>query len=141
MAQLTADTPRVFESTVNEFNEVPADDALTIYAGSMVGEVSSTGLYRQLVAGDNFAGFAVEKCDNSAGADGAKNIKVRQRGYVKMAVTGASAFAQNGDTVYASDGNTLTTASTGNSTVGKIYRWVVSTTCIVYFEAVSVRSI
>ena len=141
MAALSADKPRVFTATINEITELPIDTNIKAYAGSFVGEVSSTGLYRALVAGDTFGGVAIEKCDNTGGAAAAKFIKLRPRGYLVMNVTNGSSAAVNGDAVYASDDNTLTTASTGNTQIGKIYRWVSGTQCVIYFEATSVRSI
>lgn len=141
MATLAVDKQRVFELDDISTNEVPAIATDIIYNGAAVGESSSTGTGRPLVAGDNFLGFCIERCDNSAGAASAKNIKVRDKGVVKLSVTGVSSTAQVGDTVYASDDDTFTTASTSNSAVGKIIRWITGTTCLVAFEATYKRSI
>lgn len=141
MATLAVDKQRAFELDDISTNEVPAIATDIIYNGAAVGESSSTGTGRPLVAGDNFLGFCIERCDNSAGAASAKNIKVRDKGVVKLSVTGVSSTAQVGDTVYASDDDTFTTASTSNSAVGKIIRWITGTTCLVAFEATYKRSI
>jgi hypothetical protein len=143
MAQLTADTIRVFEKGDIQPgpNDIPAKAAVATYKGSAVG--SSAGFGRQLVAGDSFLGFAEEACDNTIGtaANGSKNIRVRQRGTVTLNVTGVASAADIASTVYASDGNTFTNASTGNSSVGKVVRWIAGTQCQVFFEALQIRSL
>jgi hypothetical protein len=95
------------------------------------------------VAGDTFAGFCDEICDNSAGAAAAKDIKVRQSGYIWLTVTNVDNINDVGDTVYASDDDTFTTASTGNSSIGKLIRYDSTRThkALVYFEAAYRRSI
>lgn len=136
MSTLAADTTRFFESNHDDMlNEVPIIASDTVYAGAAVGESSSTGTGRPLVALDNFLGFCTEKVANETGSASAKNIKVRSRGTVRLAVTGVSSTANVGDDVYASDDDTFTTTATGNSWIGKIQRWEVSTTCLVYFQA------
>lgn len=143
MATLAKDKPRVFVNTGGHphESEIPAIATDIIYAGAAVGESSSTGTGRPLVAADTFLGFCTEQCDNSAGAASAKNIKVLQKGVVKLPVTSVSSTADVGDAVYASDDDTFTKASTGNTQIGKIVRWISGTTCEVYFEAAAVRSI
>lgn len=141
MAQLTAGVARQFEFNEDPvFNDVPAKAAVAIYQGSAVG--TSTG-GRQLVAADTFRGFAEMDCDNTVGAAllGSKNIRVRTRGDVQLVVTSVASDADVGTAVYASDGNTFTLAATGNSSIGKVHRWITSTTCIVRFEAADMRSI
>lgn len=143
MSTLAADKPRVYENTDGHpsYNEIAAVATDIIYNGAAVGENSSTGNGRPLAAADNFLGFCIEQCDNSAGAASAKNIKVYDRGIVKLSVTGVSSIAQVGDTVYASDDDTFTTASTGNSAIGKVKRYITGSTCLVEFEAITKRSI
>jgi hypothetical protein len=141
MATLAVDKPRVFELDAVKLNEIPAIATDIIYAGAAVGESSSTGTGRPLVAGDVFLGFATERCDNSAGAASAKLIKLRSKGVVKLNVTSVSSTADVGDTVYASDDDTFTKASTSNTAIGKIIRWISGTTCLVAFEATYERSI
>jgi hypothetical protein len=142
MSQLTKDTPRVFEQCGTEiFNDLPASN-VAIYEGSAVS--LSSGYARQLNTSDTtdgFAGFCEKVCDNSAGSAGDKNVRVRSRGFVKLSVATASGVGNISDAVYASDGNTFTLASTGNIQIGKVHRWVTGTTCIVYFESLSLRSI
>ena len=109
MATLAVDKARAFENNGGspDYNEIPAIASDIIYLGAAVGESSSTGTGRPLAAGDNFLGFAIENCDNSAGAAAAKNIKVRSSGYVWLTVTNGDNINDVGDTVYASDDDTL----------------------------------
>lgn len=143
MATLATDSPRVFELNGGDphFNEVPIIANDIVYAGSAVGESSSDGTARPLVAGDTFLGFCIEKCDNTGGAASAKLVKLRDRGVVKLAVTSVASTADVGATVYASDDNVFTLASTSNTAIGKIVRWITGTTCMVAFEAAYQRSI
>jgi len=138
MTTLALNKPRAFET--GDFNDLPVVATDIIYEGAAVGE-NGSGYFRPLVAGDNFAGFAVAKADNSAGAAGAINVKVQQVGRIELEVTGVTAVTDEGSTVYASDDNTFTLSSTSNSAIGKIIRWISSTKCIVAFVAVSRRSI
>jgi hypothetical protein len=144
MATLAVDTPRAFELNGEvTWNEIPAIASDIIYEGAAVGESSSAGTGRPLVAADAFLGFCVEKCDNSAGAAAAKNIKVRPSGFVWLTVTNGDNIDDLGVTIYASDDNTFTTVASGNSAIGKIVRYDSSRThkCLVAFEAGYIRSI
>src|SRR5678816_560828 len=127
MATLAVDKPRAYEDTGvhPDYNEVDAIASDIIYNGAAVGESVSTGTGRPLVAADNFMGFCVEQCDNSAGAASAKKIKVLFTGVVWLTVTNG-ALATYGDTIYASDDDTFTTASTGNTSIGKQKRFDVA---------------
>lgn len=144
MATLAKDKPRQYELTGGhpDYNEVPAIATDIIYNGAAVGESSSTGTGRPLVAGDNFMGFCIEQCDNSAGAAGDKLIKVLTKGVAWLTVTNGDNINDFGDNVYASDDDTFTMASTSNSAVGKLKRYdSASGKCLVYFEALVSRSI
>lgn len=137
---LAADTPRTYGSGVEPtFTSLPCTSNVTIYEGSAVGQSGTAGTYRALVAADTFAGFAHEQVINPSG--GAKRVKVRQKGIIRIPVTSASAVTQNSETVYASADGTFTLASTGNSSIGKVVQWIASTTCDVYFEGEIVRSL
>jgi hypothetical protein len=114
-----------------------------IYEGAAVGD-NASGVARPLVGGDPFLGFADRICDNAAGGAGAKRVRTRTRGRVKLAVTGVTGVADIGDAVYAIDDDTFTkTSSTAHSSIGKIVAWnnEGTTVCIVQFEGVAVRSI
>jgi hypothetical protein len=137
---LSADTPRAYGSGVEPtFTSLPCTSNVTIYEGSAVGQSGTAGTYRALVAADTFAGFAHEQVINPA--SGTKRVKVRQKGIVRLTVVGASAVTQNSETVYASADGTFTLSATGNSTIGKVVQWIVSTTCDVYFEGEIIRSL
>lgn len=141
MATRASDIARPFETTgTPDLNDLPVIASDIIYEGSAVGD-NASGLARPLVALDPFLGFAERQCDNSAGAASAKTVRVRQRGFVQIPVVGAASAADVSETVYASDDDTFTLTSTGNTAIGKVHRWVTGTTCIVYFEALGVRSL
>ena len=144
MATLSANVKRVFEFNDDggpALGEIPLIASDIIYEGAAVGESSSTGNARPLVGGDTFLGFAAAKADNASGAIGAVNVRVYQRGVVKLAVTGITADDDLGVAVYASDDNTFTTTSSGGTQIGKLVRWDTGTTCYVYFESALLRSI
>ena len=138
MATLAQDKPRAYG--VGELNELPVIASDIIFEGAAVGD-NGSGLARPLVAADPFLGFAKERCDNSAGAASARNVKVFERGKIELDVTGVASADDVGQTVYASDDNTFTLTSTGNSAIGKVARWVSGTRCVVYFEGVQLRSL
>lgn len=141
MATLAADVKRVYELNMDPvLNDIPMIASDTIYEGAAVGESSSTGNARPLVAGDNFLGFAVAQVTNGS-TIGENTVRVRQRGVVELTVTGVTADDDLGIAVYASDDATFTTASTSNTQIGKLIRWVSGTTAMVYFEATALRSI
>jgi hypothetical protein len=139
MATLAIDKPRRFELTGGHpyLFEAPAVAADIIYAGAAVGESTTTGTGRPLVAGDGFMGFCVERCDNSAGAAAALNIKMYDEGDVILTVTGVDNLNDFESAVYASDDDTFTLASTSNTKIGKV-KYVMDTAtgkCIVSFKA------
>lgn len=141
MATRASDIARPFEATgTPDLNDLPVVASDIIYEGSAVGD-NGSGLARPLVSADPFLGFAMTQCDNSAGAASAKNVRVRQRGFVQVSVVGATSAADVSEPVYASDDDTFTLTASTHGTIGKVHRWVSGTTCIVYFEAVPVRSI
>jgi len=140
MTTLAKNEVRAYEE--GDYNDLPVIAADIIYDGAAVGE-NGSGYFRPLVAGDNFAGFAQKKADNSAAgaAAGDVNVRVRDKGKIKLSVTGVTAVTDEGSTVYASDDDTFTLTASGNSAIGKIVRWISGTTVIVAFEAASCRSI
>lgn len=141
MATLAADKVLPFELTgTPDLQDLPMIAADIIYEGAAVGD-NGSGVARPLAAADPFLGFAERQCDNSAGAASAKRVRVRQRGYVQLAVTGVASADDVGTTVYASDDDTFTNSASGNSAIGKVARWVSGTTCVVYFEAITQRSL
>jgi len=140
MTTLAKDKPRAFGvSEEVKPNEVPAVATDIIYEGAAVG--LSSGYGRPLVAADVFVGFARERCDNSAGSAGAKNVKIWEKGKIQIAVTGVTAVTDIGSDVYATDDDTFTLTASGASSIGTIVRYVTGTTVIVEFEGAQRRSI
>lgn len=141
MTTLAVNKKRPYEVDPSpQLNDVPCVATDVVYEGAAVGD-NASGYGRPLVAGDPFMGFSVAEVDNSAGAAGAKNIRVRERGRVQIPVTGVTGVGDHGETVYASDDDTFTLTSGGNSAIGKVARYVSGTTVIVDFEAVPARSL
>lgn len=128
---LSANNARTFEEDL-EFGDALVAASTTIYDGAILGLAS--GYARGLVAGDKFAGVALQKRDNSAGSAGDLKVRLRKRGYLVMNVTGASAVTDKGSTVYASADDTLTLTAGSNTAIGVVHRWVSGTQCIVWFD-------
>lgn len=116
MATLAADLPRPYE--LGDINEIPVIASDIIYEGAAVGD-NASGYARPLVAGDPFRGFAEQKADNSAGAAGAVNVRVRRRGTVVLTLT-SLAVTDIGKVVYASDDNTFTLTASTNTLIGHV---------------------
>jgi hypothetical protein len=131
MTTLAKNVARAFE--LGDMNNLPVIAADIIYEGAAVGD-NGSGYSRPLTAGDPFRGFAAEKADNSAGAAGAVNVLVKQRGRVSLAISGL-AITDVGKAVYASDDDTFTLTATSNSYVGRVIRWVSTGVGIVEFDA------
>jgi predicted RecA/RadA family phage recombinase len=143
MAQLTHANPRPFTQPVDNQQDYPMT-ASVIYEGSAVSDAgspgSASGNAEQLVAGENFLGFAHETVNNSAGSAGSTTINVVTSGIAQLSVTGVT-NASTGVDVYASDGNTFTTTSTSNSLIGRVVKVISGTTCSVRFWGVGMKSI
>jgi hypothetical protein len=143
MANNTANVQQVYEIAGDEVHEdVPVKAAAVIYEGDAISRAS--GYARQLNTADtNFGGFALRKSDNSAAgaADGDQSVRVRTRGHAQLSVVGVVGVSDVGSTVYASDGATFTLTAGGNTSIGKVERFVSGTKVIVAFEADVARSI
>lgn len=132
-----ADKIRKYE--LGDVNELPIKGSTTIEEGDCVGVVAASGYARPVGATtDRFAGFAVSRRDNSAGADGAMNVRVNKRGSVVLAVTSA-AITSVGLQVYASGADTFTLDKDDGPYVGKISRYIDSTHQVVDFDAAMVK--
>lgn len=136
MATLAADSPRVFETGHDDgLNAIPMIDNDIIYDGAAVGD-NGSGLARPLVAADPFLGFATANADNTGTGHAASAIKVplKSKGVAKLVVTGVSSTADVGEKVYATDDDTFTLTASGASAIGRVLRWISSTTCLVSFQ-------
>lgn len=132
MTTLSANSPMTFEmGAVNEFPVIASD---IIYEGAAVGLVNASGHARPLTSADKFVGFAEKKADNSSGAAAAINVRVRKKGAIYLAVTGAVITDVNLP-VYASDDATFSFIKTSGVFVGFFRRFVASGYGIVEFNA------
>lgn len=136
MTALAVDTHLPVEG--GEFGAVPAALNTLVYEGAMVGE--SAGYGRGLVAGDRFRGHALEQCDNSTGAAGAKFVRVRRGKYRLVVTITGVAITDVGKTVYASDDATTTLTRSGNTPVGHVERYIGANTALVEFDT-AIRAI
>lgn len=110
----------------------------TIYHGALVG-VETVGVTTgRLVnwnssSGDlRFKGIAIPNAASVVGTSGTVRCPVNEGGPVleSVAVTGATAQQNVGDSVYASDENTFTRTATANvGAIGEITRYISGTTC------------
>lgn len=126
------DLARPFE--LGDMSEYPVVATDIIYEGSAVGE-NGSGYARPLVALDRFLGFADRKADNSTGAAGDITVRVKTRGCVQLPIAAIGITANDRPLVYASDDDTFTLTSTGNSPIGNVLRWVSTGIAIVEFDA------
>lgn len=122
MSALSKDlTLRLTPADAVSFQDQDVKASSTIYNGSICG--LSTGA-RALTAGDTFLGINVNgKVDNSAGAVGAKRVRLCTKGVVHgVTVAGASGIGDLGTLVYAASDNIAdcTTTSSGNTAIGHI---------------------
>jgi len=137
MTTLSTDTPREYQLGDQEEYPVIASDI--IYEGAAVGE-NASGYARPLQADDPFLGFALGKADNSTGSAGDETVKVRTKGRVKLAVSGAAITDNDRPAVYAVDDNTFSLAASATATgthtlIGYVSRWVSTGVVIVEFDA------
>jgi hypothetical protein len=131
MTTLAANTVRKYLIGPHILFPMVADDIL--YEGAAAGR--NSGVCRPLQAGDPFVGFNRVKADNTGGAAGAIKAELDVEGCVQLSVTGVDGWDDVGTAVYASDDDTFTTSSTGNSLIGVVAAHVSGTTCFVYFNA------
>lgn len=131
MATLAADASRDYYQ--GDIHEEPVIASDIIYEGAAVGG-NGSGYARPLVAGDPFLGFADEQADNATGAAGAVNVRVRQRGTIKLPITSA-AITDKGKDVFASDDNTFTFTQGTNTRIGHVVGWVATGYVLVQFAA------
>ena len=131
MTTLATDKQRITE--VPDYNDLPVIQSDIIYEGAAVGD-NGTNVFRPLVAGDRFAGFAEANVDNSSGATADKNVRVRTRGRVQLPITNIDS-TDLGKAVFASDDDTFTLTQSTNSHIGKAVRFVATGTVMVAFDA------
>lgn len=130
MTTLATDTPRSYE--LGDINELPVIATDIIYEGAAVGD-NGSGYARPLTSGDPFRGFAEQRADNSSGAAGDINVRVKRKGLVQLTVTSV-AITDVGRPVYATDDNTFALAGIGTR-IGYVERYVDTNTAVVAFDA------
>lgn len=121
MTTLVVDTARAF--VLGDHNDIPVIAADILFEGSAVGIVDATGHARPLESTDRFAGFVLEKCDNSLGIAAAKNVRVRKRGTVVLSVSGA-VITDIDQPIFATDDNVFVFSPVGSVFIGKVIRFV-----------------
>jgi predicted RecA/RadA family phage recombinase len=131
MTTLAANDVRSYEQ--GDMNDLPVIASDIIYEGAAVGD-NGTNAHRPLVAGDRFAGFAVQKADNAAGAAGAITVWVRTKGRIQLPISSFD-VTDVGKPVFASDDDTFTLTQGANSHIGKAVRFVATGSTIVEFDA------
>lgn len=132
MTTLAANKPRAYE--LGNRNQLPVIAADIIYEGAAVGVVAASGHARPLVAGDEFAGFAEQKADNSGGAAAAIMVDLIKSGEIELAVAGA-VITDVGQPVYAGDDDTFSFNPADGSFIGFVKRFVSSGKVVVDFNA------
>ena len=132
MTTLAVNKPRAFE--LGDNNMIPMIASDIIFEGSAVGVVKATGHAQPLTAANYFAGFAIEKGDNSAGAAADINILVRRKGEISLPVSGA-VITDVGQPVYATDDNAFGFIPTSAVFIGFVKRFVSAGVAIVDFNA------
>ena len=135
MTTLAADKLRTWhwsgDPVTSEYPVIATD---IIYRGAAVGE-NGSGYARPLVAADPFLGFAEANVNNAAGAAGDKTVFVRQKGYVTLPISSLAITANDRPAVYASDDDTFTLTSSGNTLIGYVDRWISTGLAVVEFDS------
>lgn len=158
MANLTATKSRPYQGAPGHELEWPMAANTQLFCGAFLMMAAATGYAANCVptASGVFAGIARNDSDNRTGSpyggtNGSTSITVTQRGRVWATVARASStfvLTDVGTTVYASDGDTLTTdAGTNNILIGKIAQvpaaavGAASAELLIDYEATSLRSL
>ena len=136
MTTLAANKPRAFELGDNSHIPVIASDI--IFEGAAVGRVLATGHARPLAVLDDFAGFALEKADNSGGSAADIDVKVRRRGQISLSVAGA-VITDVGQPVYATDDDVFVFLPTSAVFIGFVKRFISAGLVVVGFDVDSYK--
>lgn len=95
-----------------------------ILEGALVSLVGGYATNGADTASHTFVGVADETIDNSAGASGAVNVKVRTEGVIDVAAGFTAAQTDLGAQAYISDNQTVVKTSTNSIKCGKIVAFV-----------------
>lgn len=133
MTTRASDVARRYVPTPTDIGDQPVIASDIIFEGSAVGE-NGSGFARPLVAGDPFLGFAEVQVDNAAGSAGDKNVRLRTRGTIRLAITGLVA-GDLGAAIYASDDDTFTKTQASNTYIGQVVHFESAALGLVAFNA------
>ncbi|MDD2904280.1 MAG: hypothetical protein PHU44_17780 [Syntrophales bacterium] len=123
MAALTKDRATPYREGIEV--EYPVAASTKIYAGSLVcANATGYAVPAADTAGLRLAGVALEQVDNSTGADGAKNVRVRRHGVFEFDAASITQ-AMVGDPMYAVDDHTFDDAAgpTNDIKVGVLVKY------------------
>jgi hypothetical protein len=130
---LSTNTP--IKEVLGDFADLPLYQAIKAYEGAML-FLRADGYVTNLAGGLPFLGHADALADNTNGASGALNVRIRRGSYRAQVTISGVALANVGDPVYASDDGTLALVNTSDSLVGRVVRYVTTDTCIVEFTPI-----
>lgn len=139
---LSVDTARPY--VLGDLNDLPVLTAVEIFEGSAVGVIVASGFAQPiaaLLATNIFGGFALSGADNTDGASGDINVKVKKRGNVVLPIGGTLVITDIGSTVFATADDTFDLTTTAGPPVGKISRFIDTLIAEVEFEATYVESV
>lgn len=130
MAALTA--AKEIQEQEGKLVSLPVVGSDIIYKGALV-KINAAGYAAPCAseAGSEFVGIAYETVDNSAGADGAVEVRVIPTGVFPLTIAGATQ-AVVGSKVYATDDQLVTVTSAASlQVVGNIIKFVSATSVLV----------
>lgn len=121
LGALSADRSTTYR--VGDYESIPVGGAETIYNGSLV-SLDATGyaVSASDTASTIFVGVAIEQADNSSGADGAINVKVRRTGVFKLPATSITQ-AHVGSIMYIKDDQTFDNTSSNLIPCGRLVKY------------------
>lgn len=103
-----------------EYGDFPVLNAVTIYEGAVV-SITAAGYAKGYAGTDTiFAGIAQRQADNSSGAAGAINVRVRRDVHNRIVTLSSVAQSDVGTACYASDDGTFTMTVGSNLLIGTI---------------------
>ncbi len=132
MTTLSGDVQRYYG--LGNMAEYPVIATDIIYEGAAVGE-NGSGYARPLVAADPFLGFAESRADNASGSAGDIRVRVQTKGIIRLPIASLPITSNDRPKVYASDDNTFTLVSTGNTLIGTVLQWESTGIALVEFDA------
>lgn len=127
MTALTKDRGTTYREGIEI--EIPVYTNVVIYAGSLVcvGGAHGYAIPAADASGNILVGVAMEQADNTGGASGAINVRVRRTGVFEFAASSITQ-AHVGDIMYVVDDQTIDETSPGNSVVaGRLVKYVSAT--------------